>query len=673
MSELTFSINELTRKEAEFSFSIPFITQAPLPKDLSIMGQPRALRALSMGMSIRGAGYNIFISGQPGSGRLSSVYHTAATLPIQPGTLHDIAYVHNFVDPESPEVLILPPGDGVRLHHELQSFLGEIKKNPDSSVIENTLAAISAKFPHPKVSKFLNQIKQDIAAELPYISSCDKIRLETLPLFSRYQIKLLVDRSETQVLPVVHEQHPTFETLFGSVDTVLEPGISPIRAIQGGSLLAADGGFWVVHADQLLSEEGLWEALKRFMTSERLIIQESQTKRNSSRTPAIRPQPVPVCVKIIIIGDDVLYDKLCDHDSEFLKLFKVSAEFDYSMPVTPENIGGTIAFIKQTVTTSQLLPVTDDAIAELLRLSCWYVEHRDELTTQFSFLQDILKEADFWAKREDSSAITGTYILKALNEREYVSGITEERINNEIASGEMLISLTGSRIGRVNGLAVMDRGLASFGTPTVISATVAPGSEGIVNIEHEVGLSGEIHDKGLLILEGYLRKQYARNFPVSMYAGICFEQSYAEVDGDSASISELFALLSAIGEIPIRQDIAVTGSVNQMGEVQPVGGINEKIAGFFTICEKMGLSGHQGVIIPKQNINSLILPYPVLDAIGNRKFHIYPIETADEGMQILTSRPAGSRTAKGLFPPDTVNRQIEDRLKKLYELSRPSS
>ena len=260
-----------------------------------------------------------------------------------------------------------------------------------------------------------------------------------------------------------------------------------------------------------------------------------------------------------------------------------------------------------------------------------------------------------------------------MNAREFANGITEERINKEIQDGEMIISLSGAKVGVVNGLAVMDRGLASFGTPTVISVSVAPGSEGIVNIEHEAGLSGEIHDKGLLILEGYLRKQYARTFPLSIYAGICFEQSYAEVDGDSASSSELFALLSAIGELPVRQDIAVTGSVNQLGDIQPVGGINEKIEGFFSICEKMGLSGKQGVIIPRQNVKSLILPERIVKAIEERRFHIYPISSIDQGMEILTLRPSGERNIKGNFPPNTANRIIEDRLKKLYELSKPAN
>ncbi|MFA7128852.1 MAG: Lon-insertion domain-containing protein, partial [Sphaerochaeta sp.] len=354
-------------------------------------------------------------------------------------------------------------------------------------------------------------------------------------------------------------------------------------------------------------------------------------------------------------------------DERFLSLFKISAQFDYSMPSNKENITKTIGALLQFAKQSNCRSLTDTALSQLLRYSAWYAESRSELSTQFSQLFDIIIEANYWAEMTGKESINGELILKANEERGYFSGISESRINAEIVSGDMIISLFGTKIGVVNGLAVMDRGAASFGTPTVISSTVAPGNEGIVNIEHEAGLSGEIHDKGLLILEGYLRKHYARTFPLSIYAGIAFEQSYAEVDGDSASSSELYALLSAIGELPIRQDIAVTGSVNQMGMIQPVGGINEKIEGFFKTCQTTGLTGKQGVIIPAQNVRNLILPYEVLQAVKDKQFHIYPIKTIDEGMQLLTGRPAGIRNAKGNYSAGNFNFDIEDRLKKMYQ------
>lgn len=694
MGELAFTIRELTPEDAMFSYPASVVQDyEPIPVDPGIIGQPRALRALSMGMSIDSDGYNIFVSGDPGTGRLSAVRQVARSLRNDISRLRDIAYVHNFLKPDSPVVLMFPPGEGAAFASSMKEFVYHLQQWIVDSIVSrkqgasmdadmlvdaawHLLEPISHRFDSISVITHLRHIKNDIRDHAYILGTMDVEQVQNSTIFYRYGVNLLINHADTTCRPLVVESHPTFSNLFGSVDRstdVHDDRHLPYLSIHAGSLLEAAGGFMVINAEEMLAEEGLWDSLKRFLDTGSLVIQNGSNGFSEGRTSSIRPQPAPLSVKIILIGSETTYDKFCEQDEQFLKLFKVSAEFDFSMPANRENIAGTIGFIRRVQAEEHLLPVSDDAIAELLRYSAWYAEQRNELTTQLSFVSDLLQEADYWACQGGYDMIDSAMIVKAMDERDYVSGITESRINSEIASGEMIISLKGSKIGMVNGLAVMDRGAASFGTPTVISATVAPGSEGIVNIEHEAGLSGEIHDKGLLILEGYLRKRYARSFPLSIYAGICFEQSYAEVDGDSASSSELFALLSAIGEIPVRQDIAVTGSVNQMGEIQPVGGINEKIAGFYKICEKMGLTKHQGVIIPKQNINSLILPYDVLQAIKQRKFHLYPIETIDEGMQILTNRPAGIRNTKGNFPIDTLNREIEDRLRKLYELSRPNS
>ncbi len=694
MGELAFTIRELAPEDAMFSYPVSVVQDhEPIPVEPGIIGQPRALRALSMGMSIDRDGYNIFVSGDPGTGRQSAVRQVARSLRNDISRLRDIAYVHNFLKPDGPVVLTFSPGEGAEFTSAMKEFtfllqqrIIEIVRRKTSGVPMDAeeladisgdlLEPISRRFDTVQIINHLRHIKNDIKDHAYLFGMMDEEQVKNSAIFHRYGVNLLINHADTACRPLIVESHPTFSNLFGSVDRstdVHDDRHLPYLSIHAGSLLEAAGGFMVINAEEMLAEEGLWDSLKRFLDTGSLVIQNSSNGLSEGRTSGIRPQPAPLSVKIILIGSETTYEKFCDHDEQFLKLFKVSAEFDFAMPANHENIAGTIGFIRRIVESEHLLPVSDDAIAELLRYSSWYAEERSELTTQLSFVSDLLQEADYWARQSDAEKIDRTMVVKAMDERDYVSGITESRINSEIAAGEMIISLKGSKTGMVNGLAVMDRGAASFGTPTVISATVAPGSEGIVNIEHEAGLSGEIHDKGLLILEGYLRKRYARSFPLSIYAGICFEQSYAEVDGDSASSSELFALLSAIGELPVRQDIAVTGSVNQMGEIQPVGGINEKIAGFYKICEKMGLTKHQGVIIPKQNINSLILPYDVLEAIKQRKFHLYPIETVDEGMQILTNRPAGSRNTKGNFPIDTLNREIEDRLRRLYELSRPNS
>ena len=650
-------IRELSVQDASFSYDPKTI--ALLRKACGkngIIGQPRALSALSMGMSVNTKGYNIYISGEDGTGRHSAVRQIASSLP-KPQTLYDLIYVHNFDRNEAPFLLLLPSPSGSLLQSCLNTIATFVnaKQWEDALAEEKKLEETLSEASNPLLRVFFVQIRTALGRHVEG--------------YKRYLGNLIHDGSKGSERPLVEEYHPTHANLFGQLTKKEE--FCHLN-LSGGSILDAVGGFFVVRADKILTQNSLWDDLKLFAESSSFTLQ-GQQNDNSQDKLYIRPIVSSLPVKIILVGSDALYDKLCDTDEEFLRLFKVSAEFDFSMPSNEENIRGTIAYILDVIEKNNLLPISDAAICELLKYSSWYAEMRDELTTKLSFIGDLLFEANYFAVQHKASCIEEACVKEAMNARDFANGLTEEKINKEIEEGEMIISLEGSKVGVVNGLAVMDRGLASFGTPTVISVSVAPGSEGIVNIEHEAGLSGEIHDKGLLILEGYLRKRYARSFPLSIYAGICFEQSYAEVDGDSASSSELFALLSAIGELPVRQDIAVTGSVNQMGDIQPVGGINEKISGFFSICQKMGLTGKQGVVIPKQNVKSLILPDNIVQAIKEGKFHIYPISTIDEGMEILTLRPSGERNIKGNFPQNTLNRIIEDRLKKLYELSKPAN
>jgi len=690
MANLNFNRRELTIEEARFSYPDSIVdTCGPVPERPQIVGQPRAMRALEMGLSIPGKGYNIFVSGDPGTGRSTAIRLAVDTYSSDISQLRDIAYVHNFLRPDAPVALAFTPGEGRLFVTAMKEFIGsladavldlranahKIDGNELSRRVGPALDTIQQRFPSHEVALHLKRMRADIVEHSYLFEHCDNNNLRTSLFFQRYRVNLLVDHSQTTLRPLVFESHPTFANLFGSLDLpptqIRDESYLPFLAIHAGSILEAAGGYLVVSAEEMLTQEGLWEAFKRFLTTSALVIQNSTV--NGSHSAGIRPESVPLSLKVILVGSEDSYDSFCEHDPDFLKLFKVSAEFDYSMPATAENIAGTIGFIRMIAHDEHLLEVAPSGIAELLRYSALMAESRDSLTTQLSLIADLVREADYWARTDAFQAIDRQTVIRAMRERDYVSSLTESRISDEIANGEMIIALSGSKTGVVNGLAVLDRGSASFGTPTVISATVAPGTEGIVNIEHEAGLSGEIHDKGLLILEGYLRKRYARNFPLSIYSGIAFEQSYAEVDGDSASSSELYALLSAIGEIPVRQDVAVTGSVNQMGEIQPVGGINEKITGFFRVCKRLKLSGHQGVIIPIQNIKSLILPYEVLEAIEKGEFHIYPVESIDEGMQILTDRPAGIRNQKGNFPLDTANRTIEERLKALYDISRPQN
>lgn len=648
---------ELSAAQAHFSYDENRIARLREGcRKVSIIGQPRAMSALEMGMNVNTKGYNIYLSGEDGTGRHTAVREIARAIGSKRAVL-DLVYAYNFKRPQSPFLISLPASCGSRLDSAMKTVSAFVKDERWDEAI-SALTSLSDLRDEAKTCVLLEQ----------YLAQVSEALRTRVPEPEKYLVNLICDNQGKDSCPFVEEYHPTHINLFGQMGKTEGTGGYAHLRLTSGSILDAAGGFFVVRADKVLSQEGLWDSLKLYAESSSFIIRMADDKDASF----IRPVTSFVSTKIILIGSDELYDKLCETDDEFLRLFKVSAEFDFSMPASDKNISGTIAYLLDITNKNNLKPLNNAAICELLVYSSWYAEMRDELTTKLSFLGDLLSEANYIADRKGLSEIDASCIRTAMEERDFANGLTEDRINQEIKNGEMVISLEGSKVGVVNGLAVMDRGLASFGTPTVISVSVAPGSEGIVNIEHEAGLSGEIHDKGLLILEGYLRKQYARTFPLSVYAGICFEQSYAEVDGDSASSAELFALLSAIGEIPVRQDIAVTGSVNQLGDIQPVGGINEKIEGFFAICEIMGLTGHQGVIIPRQNIKTLILTDKVLKAIEERKFHIYPISTIDEGMEILTLRQSGIRNVKGNFPPDTINHIIENRLKKLYELSKPS-
>ncbi|HKL58674.1 MAG TPA: AAA family ATPase, partial [Sphaerochaeta sp.] len=618
MVEKVTKIQRLPYEEAAFDFADALIQECRnLAEGPSIVGQPRALRSLEMGLAIQKGGYNLFVSGNSGSGRLEAIKATVERFRDDLSLLQDIVFACNYLQPDSPIALTFPPKQGQRFFDAMELFSQKVAllaKNR-ATFLENATAllqGIEKEFSSPSLSVQFNHIHSDLIRQASHIQNLSDEQLAKDTFARKYRVNLLVNHSKTHKRPLVIENYPTFSNLFGTLDEKQDYAHLGLHA---GSLLEAEGGFIVINAEELLSEEGLWDSLKRYLDASALALQANLLVKGELRKGQIRPQMTNIPVKVILMGSEDTFDVLTEHDERFLNLFKVSSQFDYSMPSTKEHIAKAIANLCHFAATNNCRELDNSALAQLLRYSAWYAESRTELTTEFSQLYDIIIEANYWAETENKKTIDKALILKANEERDYFSSITETRINEEILNGEMLISLTGSKIGVVNGLAVMDRGASSFGTPTVITASVAPGSEGIVNIEHEAGLSGEIHDKGLLILEGYLRKHYARTFPLSIYAGIAFEQSYAEIDGDSASSSELYALLSAIGELPVRQDIAVTGSVNQMGMIQPVGGINEKIEGFYRTCLTTGLSGKQGVIIPIQNVRNLIISYEVLEAI----------------------------------------------------------
>lgn len=626
-------LSHLDGNQVRFSFETEDFSS--IKPNKKTVGQDRAIELLKMALKIDREGYNIYISAPEGVNAIRALEEAITELNEGTEKLKDAVYVYSFDRPDRPKILTLRRGDGKRLKDTLCALKnGKIKIDD----------ALSSGF-EEKANSYIKRV---------YDEKIDEA----------FEVNLYLDRSTLTSPPLIYEKNLSHSALFGK----REKGEILHMAIKSGSFQEASGGYLVLDSGEITSNEALWNTLKNHLESSSQSL-ETEEIEGEECTP-IKAEKLRIPTKAILIGSEDEYEKLSDKDNTFLINFKVSPEFDYQMDSNRENAEKTISYLKEEFSSAK---ISDLAFSEILRYSSELTEDRKKLSTEMEILIDLIKEAEELSSQNKGNEITGSDIRKAIDKRHYFSALTEEKINREIERGIIVMDLKGERVGLINGLAVMDRGLSSYGTPVVISATVAPGSEGIVNIEHEAGLSGGIHDKGVLILEGYLRHKYSRFFPLSLYAGICLEQNYGEIDGDSASSAELCALLSAIGEIPIRQDIAITGSVNQMGILQPVGGINEKITGFYRACKTLGLTGKQGVIIPRQNITSIILPYEVEDAIDKGLFHIWAIDTIDDGFGLLSGLEGGSRDKKGVFPPGSFHRIVEDELRRIYRNSQKQS
>jgi len=382
---------------------------------------------------------------------------------------------------------------------------------------------------------------------------------------------------------------------------------------------------------------------------------------------ALKPEPIECDVKVAMVGDTFLYHLLYNHDEDFKKIFKVRADFDYVTNVRRESIMEYATFVKKIVSNEKLRPFDKNAVAAVVEYGVRLAGKQSKLSTQFNTIADILREANYWAEKDGNSQVTENHVEKAIENKMDRSRLIEEKIHEMIEDGTIMIDTEGSVIGQVNGLSVYDTGDYSFGRPSRITAKASVGDSGIINIEREAELSGRIHNKGVLILEGYLRSKYAQDKPLAMSASLCFEQSYSGVEGDSASSTEVYALLSTLAELPLRQDISVTGSVNQKGEIQPIGGVNQKIEGFYEVCKAKGLTGTQGVMIPHRNINDLMLRRDVIDAVRQGKFHIYPVRTIDQGIEILTGVEAGERKEDGTYEQGTVNYLVDQKLREFAD------
>lgn len=457
----------------------------------------------------------------------------------------------------------------------------------------------------------------------------------------KYKVNLFIDNSNAAGAPVVVEFNPNYSNLAGKIEYENEQGNlkTDFTMIKPGAIHKANGGYLIIQANQLLSNIQAWETLKRTLETGEVVVESLRTQLGVVDIASLKPEPIPVRIKAILIGNYRLYQLLYDYDEDFQKLFKIKVDFDSVMAVTPDNEAKLIHFIGSYCEKEGIRHLDPTGVAKVLEYNHRFSGSQKKFSTKFDKIIEMLVEADTWAELEGSSVITDRHVKKAFMERVYRNSRVEDRIEDTYREGKILLDIREKRVGRINGLSVIDVGDHVFGKPSVITVTTFAGNKGIINIEREAELSGRLHDKGVMILEGYIGEMFAQEQPLSLTAKICFEQLYSGVDGDSASSTELYGLLSSLGEIPIKQNIAVTGSVNQKGEIQPVGGVTEKIEGFFSICKYHGLSGNQGVIIPYQNVDELVLNDDIIKAVKDGKFHIYPVSKIEEGMEILTDKP----------------------------------
>ncbi len=763
---------------------LKFKTSEELALCEGIIGQPRAIEALKLGLNVKYPGYNIFITGPVGTGRTTAITKLLEELKTKKNQLKDLLYVNNFKNKNLPKLIVLEAGKGrqfkesmehllyqlrtdipqvftseeyqkrrqkivnkyeleqqrmlndfekkiaekgfklvqvqmgpfvkpailpiidnkPRNFEELEQLLNEgklepqklekikeeiqkleqemgtiytkTKENQDAlsdeltklnewivkPIVSHLIDEIRKKFNQKKVDEYLDEVLAEILTNLDRFLKKDARTEEFRP----FEVNLLVDNSETKNVPIIFETAPTFKNLFGTIERYSPaPGVftSDFLNIKAGSFLRANGGYLVINAFDALIEPAVWQTLKRALRNGVVDIQVFDPFYLFS-TSALKPEPISIDIKVVMIGNEWLYYLLYYSDEDFKTIFKVKADFDTEMNKDIRNINDYASFVKSVCQSENLLSFTKQAIAEVIEYGVRLAGRKDKISTRFHIVADIIREADYWARQNKNSEITAQDVQKAIEGWRRRVNMYEEKIQEWIQKDIIMIQTQGTAVGQVNGLSVYQLGDYSFGRPTKITAKTSVGRAGIINIEREAKLAGKTFNKGVLIISGFLRSRYAQEQPLSMDATLGFEQSYSEIDGDSASSAEIYAILSALSDVPIKQGIAVTGSVNQNGEIQPIGGVNEKIEGFYDVCKARGLTGEQGVIIPRKNVDDLMLKQEIVDAVKKKKFHIYAVKSIDEGITILTGVKAGKKTAGG-FEKNSINYLVEKKL-RLY-------
>ncbi len=566
---------------------------------------------------------------------------------------------------------------GLKLSEEFQEKLSKLERETVEVVLRGAMDNLKEKYDDKKVLEFISEVEENILNNIQIFKGIKPEGDTTvegfqIDYFKEYEVNVILDNSETKDCPVVIETSPNYINLFGTIEKVYDGKggwYSDFTKIKAGSLLRANGGYLVLNVKHLFEEPVVWRTLKRVLTYRKLEIQDSHNYLQIAPS-SMQPEPIEIETKIILIGNDYIYSLLAAYEDDFKKIFKIKADFDYEIKRSDEVLGEYARVIKKLIKEENLLEFDKTAIAYLVELGAKFAGNKNKLTARFSQIADIAREANFWAKDDGFNIVSAAHVKKAYDSGKERHGLLESKVNDMIEEGMVLIDTDGERVGQINGLAVYDADFYSFGRPTRITATVSLGSGSIINVEREAGMSGRHYNKGVLIISGYFRETFGQNTPLSFNANLVFEQSYGTVDGDSASCAEIFALLSTLAGLKIKQSIAVTGSLNQKGDVQPIGGVNEKIEGFFDVCKARGLTKKQGVIIPVQNIQELMLREDIIKAVEEGEFSIYAIESVEEGIEILTGVKSGKRNNKGDYEENSVFDLVEKKIKELYAKSK---
>ncbi len=568
------------------------------------------------------------------------------------------------------------------LSRELASELSYLEQEAASVLVDGVIEELKEKYPGADVSEYLEEVRHHLLDNLDPFKERegegehDEETPDGLPKmtgaperdpFRVYGVNVILAHSDEEISPVIFETTPTYANLFGTIQRAYDARggwTSDFMDLRGGSLLRADGGFLIMYSLEALSEVGVWRALKRTLNHNRLEIQPLEMFYPFGGS-ALKPEAIAINVKVILIGDRELYEMLYEYEEDFRKIFKVRVEFDEEMAMSDGVIAEYAGRLRALSEKENLYPFDRGAFAAMLEYGVRKAGRRNKVTARFIDIADLAREAHYDAAAKGEAVVRAAHVRGALSSKMERHNLIETRIREMIEEGTLLVDVSGTRVGQVNGLSVLEIGGYSFGKPVRITATAALGKAGLINIEREANLSGRFHDKGVHIIAGYLRSQFAQDKPLSLAASICFEQSYSGVDGDSASSTEIYALASALSGLPLRQDIAVTGSINQQGDIQAIGGVNEKIEGFFDVCRIKGLTGTQGVMMPESNVEDLMLREDVLEAVAAGKFHIWPVAKVEQGIEILTGSTAGQKKDDGKFEPRTVFALMDERMSQM--------